>query len=322
MPVSRRDICQTLLGVLLWLPQASSAVDLVSSASRVALPPLDDDGITMVLDVGDARINLFIEGRPFELSQNQLQGWVQRSADIVADYYGSFPVEETWVAIRGARGGRVMNGQATTTSAGIVINVSVGLMATPEALADDWIMVHELIHLAFPRVSRRHHWIEEGLSVYVESIARASVGDISDDEVWAGFLDGMPKGLPGADDKGLDNTATWGRTYWGGALYALLTDIRIREQTNGEKTLRDALRAIVNAGYNMTKFADLREVLTTGDEAIGVPVLVDVYDEMRDQPVPEEIDSLWINLGVADQGGKIIYNDDAPMFGIRQALTQ
>ena len=33
--------------------------------------------------------------------------------------------------------------------------------------------------------------------------------------------------------------------------------------------LRDALRAIVNAGYNMTKFANLREVLTTGDEAIG-----------------------------------------------------
>ena len=304
--------------------QVSSAVDVVSSASpasRVSMPPPDSEGTTSTLEVGDARVHLFIEGRPFERTQQELQDWVQHSAEIVTQYYGGFPVAEAWVALRGARGSRVMNGRADGY-AGAVINVDVGLSATPEALTDDWILVHELIHFAFPSVPRRHHWLEEGLSVYVESIARANAGDLSADAVWTGFLDGMPRGLPRAGDKGLDYTPTWGRTYWGGALFCLLADIHIRQQTDGRKSLRDALRAIVAAGYDMTRPGDIRDVLTVADRATGVTVLLDLYDEMRDQPVPAEIDSLWAELGVAERDGIIVYDDAAPQAGIRRALTQ
>jgi hypothetical protein len=38
----------------------------------------------------------------------------------------------------------------------------------------------------------------------------------------------MPKGLPQAGDQGLDNTDTWGRKYWGGAMFCLMADIEIR----------------------------------------------------------------------------------------------
>ena len=323
MPASRRDIIQSLLGTLPWLPGASFAVDTVSSASRrEALPPPENDNINTTISIGDSRIYLLIEGHEFDLSAEQLQDWLKHSATIVAAYYGRFPVDEAWVAIRGARGGRVVNGQANRTSAGVVVNISVGLMATPQALTNDWIMIHELIHLAFPGVPRRHHWIEEGLSVYVESIARANAGDISDKQVWAGFLEGMPNGLPRDGDKGLDYTPTWGRTYWGGALFCLLADIRIREQTDGEKSLRDALRTIVASGYSMKKSAKLRDVLTLADQATGVSVLIDLYDEMRNQPVPAEIDSLWLNLGVSNLDGQIVYDDTAPLAGIRRNLTQ
>ena len=41
----------------------------------------------------------------------------------------------------------------------------------------------------------------------------------------------MPKGLPQAGDQGLDNTGTWGREYWGGAMFCLLADIEIRKAT-------------------------------------------------------------------------------------------
>jgi hypothetical protein len=266
-------------------------------------------------------MHLFVEGRPFELSQQELQGWVLRSAEIVTQYYGGFPVDEAWVALRGTRGERVMNGRADG-SVGAVINVDVGLSATSAALADDWILVHELIHFAFPSLPRRHHWLEEGLSVYVESIARANAGDLSVDAVWIGFLDGMPRGLPRAGDKGLDYTPTWGRTYWGGALFCLLADIQIRQQTDGRKTLRDALRAIVAAGYDMTRPGDIRAVLTVADQATGVTVLLDLYDEMRDQPVPAEVDSLWAELGVTERDGKIVYDDNAPQADIRRALTR
>jgi hypothetical protein len=214
-----------------------------------------------------------------------------------------------------------MNGRAFG-NAGAVVNVDVGLLATPETLANDWILIHELIHLAFPSLPRQNHWIEEGISVYVESIARARSGSLSADAVWAGFLDGMPNGLPQAGDKGLDYTRTWGRTYWGGALFCLLADIRIREQTDGQKTLRNALRGVVEADYDITKSADIRAVLQIADQATGVNVLLELYDEMRAAPLPKEIDSLWANLGVTRQAGKIIYDDDAPLAAIRRALTQ
>ena len=39
----------------------------------------------------------------------------------------------------------------------------------------------------------------------------------------------MPKGLPQAGDEGLDNTDTWGRKYWGGAMFCLFADVEIRK---------------------------------------------------------------------------------------------
>ena len=322
MCMTCRMIFRYLLCMLPWIVQVSLASDVVSSASPHAPLPLpSSEGTTSTFRVGGAQIHLFIEGRPFDLSPQELGDWVQQSAEIVTEYYDGFPVTEAHVAIRGVRGTRVMNG-TSIGSAGAVVNVDVGLQATPQALTDDWIMVHELIHLAFPSVSRRHHWLEEGLSVYVESIARANAGVLSTDAVWAGFLAGMPNGLPRAGDQGLDNTPTWGRTYWGGALFCLLADIRIREQTDGEKSLRDALRAIVAAGYDMTRPGDIRVVLKIADAATGTTVLLDLYDEMRDQPVPVEIQSLWADLGVAEQDGEIVYDDSAAQAGIRRALTQ
>ena len=284
------------------------------------MPPVSS-GQTEKLRLGDTLVNLFIENRPFEAGNDGLRDWVLRSTEIVSQYCGSFPVDEVYIAIRGRRGNRVVHGQAFG-GAGAVVNVDVGLATTRESLDDDWILIHELIHLAFPSVPRRHHWIEEGLSVYVESIARANAGALTADSVWLGFLRGMPNGLPKAGDKGLDYTPTWGRTYWGGALFCLLADIRIRQQTDNEKNLRDALRAIVAAGYDMTKSGDMREVLVVGDQATGVTVLTELYDEMRSAPYPNELDGLWIALGVAEQASTVVYDDTAALAGIRRALTE
>jgi hypothetical protein len=43
-------------------------------------------------------------------------------------------------------------------------------------LNEDWELTHEMIHLAFPDMARNQHWIEEGISVYVEPIACVQAG--------------------------------------------------------------------------------------------------------------------------------------------------
>jgi predicted metalloprotease with PDZ domain len=131
----------------------------------------------------------------------------------------------------------------------------------------------------------------------------------------------MPRGLPQSGDRGLDYTPTWGRTYWGGALFCLLADIRIREQTDGRKTLRDALRGIVDAGYDITRRSDLREVLTIADRATGVRVLTGLYDEMRDRPGIDDLDALWRSLGVSERSQSVVFDEQAPLGEIRRALT-
>jgi len=322
MLISRRQILLSLPAIATFPPLAAAAEEVVTAASPYAMAPPESEGTTTEIAIGDSTIELFIEGRDFDLSTAQLTQWVQDSAAIVSDYYGAFPIPEVRVNIRGARGAGVVTGQAMPTNTMARVNVLVGLKADPPALSRDWILIHELIHLAFPSIHRRHQWLTEGLSTYVESIARARVGALTADQVWLGFLEGMPKGLPLADDKGLDFTPTWGRTYWGGALFCLMADVQIRAQTQNEKSLQDGLRAICQAGYHMMEVGRVREVLAIADQATDTRVLTTQYEQMRDQPLPTEVDSLWRRLGVARQGRQVLYNDDAPQAEIRRALTE
>jgi hypothetical protein len=136
---------------------------------------------------------------------------------------------------------------------GALTRISLGQGITQRPLDDDWMMTHELTHMAFPNLAdekREQHWMEEGMATYIEPIARAQAGRISVEPVWGDMVRDMPQGLPMAGDQGLDRTPTWGRTYWGGALYWLLADVGIREQNN-RKGLQDAMRGILSAGGNI-----------------------------------------------------------------------
>src|SRR5262249_58334470 len=89
---------------------------------------------------------------------------------------------------------------------------------------------------------------EEGEATYFEPIARARAGQLAVERYWRELFDGLPNGLPKDGDRGLDQTPTWGRTYWGGALFWFLADVEIRERTGNVRCADDAMRAILAAG--------------------------------------------------------------------------
>ena len=122
-------------------------------------------------------------------------------------------------------------------------------------------MVHEMVHTALPDLDERYAWLSEGLAVYVEPIARVQAGDLTAAEIWQAMMRDMPKGLPQAGDQGLDNTDTWGRKYWGGAMFCLLADIEIRKRTNNRLGLQDAMRGVLAAGGNHEKDWSIDRVL-------------------------------------------------------------
>jgi hypothetical protein len=272
-------------------------------------------------EIGRGRIDLVFAAAPDEKLHKLVREWVQSCAHAVTVYYGTFPVDRVLIRIRLFEGRGVRSGQ-TFGYDGAFIKIAVGRSSTSADFADDWMMTHEMIHLAFPSMAEQHHWIEEGLSTYVEPIARAKVGNLTPEKAWGDLADGIPQGLPQREDRGLDFTPTWGRTYWGGALFCLLADIEIRKRTGNQKGLRDALRAIVNAGGTIETEWKITRAFGIGDRAVGVPVLSELYDKMKSTPAPVDLDALWRQLGVERNNGETKWNDTAPLSAIRKAITK
>ena len=273
------------------------------------------------LAIGGGKIDVVFASAPAEPLRKLVLGWVASSARAVTVYYGQFPVSHLQLRVRffeghGVRGGR------TTGWDGAVIAIAVGRSSSASDFAEDWVLTHEMVHLAFPSVAEEHHWIEEGSATYIEPIARARAGDLTPEKIWGDLVDGLPQGLPQPADRGLDFTATWGRMYWGGALFCLLADIEIRKRTGNKKGLEDALRAVLKAGGTIESEWPLTRTLEIGDRATGVAVLRELYDKMKARPAPVDLDALWKELGVERRNGKIEFNGGAPLAAIRRAITQ
>jgi hypothetical protein len=242
------------------------------------------------------------------------------SAENVARYYGRPPVRRVLVMV--LPGNRRAVGFGTTLgNGGASIMIWVGPQAREADLTRDWVLTHEMVHLAFPNVLRRHFWLEEGISTYVEPIARARAGRLAISEVWRGLLDGLPKGQPGPGDGGLDGTRAWGRTYWGGALFCFLADLEIRQRTNGRKSLDDALRGIVEAGGSIAVRWDLQRALRTGDRATGTDVLQRLYEKLGPRAETVDLAALFTQLGVRREGDIVVFDDKAPLAEVRKAIA-
>ena len=254
------------------------------------------------------------------LSRAAIVGWAERSARAVNHVYGRFPVPR--VAVIVLPGGRRPVGFGTTLgNGGASIIMWLGAQAGEDDLRRDWVLTHEMAHLGLPNLPRAQRWLEEGLATYIEPLGRARAGIISAEEAWSGFVTGLPKGLPRPGDGGLDGTRSWGRTYWGGALFYLLADLEIRERTANRRSLDDALRGIVADGGTIAVRWSLARALEAGDRAAGVDVLQKLHARLGTGPDAVDLDALWARLGVVKRGESVAFDDRAPLAAIRRALT-
>ncbi len=276
--------------------------------------------MTSTFAIGGARIDVNIDAGKLEVSQSDLMRWVKSAAESVTAYYGRFPLPHLFLRIRSFDGRGVRHGQTFDADGGL-ITIHVGSATPPSELADDWMLTHEMLHLAFPSLEGNHHWMEEGLSTYVEPIARIRAGHWTAQQMWVDLVRDLPKGLPQEGDRGLDHTHTWGRTYWGGALFCFVADVEIRRKTQNKKGLEDGLRGILDAGGDIRKNWELEQTLKIGDRATGTDILVKLYDQMRDQAVKVNLAALWKELGVISDNGAIHFQDDAPLAAVRRAIT-
>jgi hypothetical protein len=275
----------------------------------VVLGMLSLKGVNVQVDFRDTN---------FRGGTDPLVAWIERSEGIVAAYYGGFPTSSLRVQVVPEDGAGVRSGK---TWAGF-IRMQVGRDVTPAQLMDDWVLVHEMSHLALPDPGDNQNWFSEGLAVYVEGIARVQAGNRSQQDVFAEQLRQMPKGMPQSGDRGLDHTHTWARTYWGGAMFCFLADVEIHRRTGNRLGLQDAMRAVARQSGGLSADWSIARVFAVADEATGTRVFADLYAQMKDKPVSPDLKDLWTKLGVVSDGSTVTLHDDAPLADIRRAIMQ
>jgi hypothetical protein len=269
------------------------------------------------LRLGAAMIHINFTGT-LSLRRTVIVEWVRRAAVAVTNYLGRFPARELQLNIHGGGTEAVSDG---VTLGNRQIDVQIGPYAKPADLKDDWILTHEMFHLAFPTLPRRHLWMMEGLSDYLEPIARGRAGQLSEAAVWREFVEGLPQGLPTAGDRGLDYDRTRERIYWGGNLYWLLADVEIRAQTHNRHSVDDAIRAILNEGGDGSAQWSLGRVCQVGAKATKTAILKELYEKLGAKPGQVDLDDLWKKLGVKSEAGAISFDNNAPWAAVRLAIT-
>lgn len=307
--------------LILLLNQAALCMAAESHDSSINHAAISADSS---IEAGGSRLRIDMEGAAPDLPKSAIEQHIREAAQAVALYYGHFPVPSARIVVDVSPG---QNGMLQGTTWGdvggfpAVTRLRLGQHTTEQQLNRDWIATHELVHMSLASLPDAQHWLEEGIATYVEPIARVQAGQLTPERIWGDMVAGMHNGEPREGDRGLDRTHTWGRTYWGGALFCLVADIEIRKQTDNASGLQDALRAIVAAGGTIDKDWPISRILAIGDRGTGTSILQDLYTSWSIAPVAVDLQDLWGQLGVQMESGKVILNNTAPLARLRLGIT-
>ncbi len=278
------------------------------------------EGKKLSIPVEQGVVELVFVGDAPDASVQAALLWVHNSTRAIALYFGRF-LQHVAVLIEWKDGAGVGHGTSWGYD-GSIARVQVGRSTSAAQYLDDWVLVHELVHVSLPSLRRSHLWLAEGSATYVEPIARVQAGLRPEADTWGEFARGMPRGLPQSGDEGMDRTHTWGRTYWGGALFYLLADVEMRQRSDNRTGLQDALRAICRQSQGNSADWDVDRFIEVGDHATQGAVLRRLYDQMAEAPVMTNLPELWHKLGVEVDGTNVHLDDDAIWAPYRRAIAR
>lgn len=271
------------------------------------------------LQLQGGTVEIIFSKSKFGITRKQFIDAINTSIKALTTYYQKFTVPELRLEV-------IPHDNPTDISgyefSGRSIQWKVGTNVSADRLMNDWTLTHEMFHLGFPAFDDNYNWLDEGMATYLEPIARARIGNLPVEQVWSDLYTGLPKGLPKAGDKGLANTATWGRTYWGGALFWFLADLQIREKTKNAKSVDTVMRAVLADQGDASHFWSIEQLIRVADQATGFPVLEGLHRRLAIAPGTEDLDHLWKQLGVVVGDETITFNDKAPWAYLRLAITK
>ncbi|HWA47091.1 MAG TPA: hypothetical protein VG742_02400 [Dongiaceae bacterium] len=278
---------------------------LLGEITTVSL--VDDPELTLALPNGTA------------LTPEALTAWVGAVAEGNRRFWARSPARHGLVILVPSPRGGVPFGRVLSQG-GSVVTVLVGQSATARDLYDDWVLVHEFLHLGSPMMRDAGPWLNEGIATFYEPVLRARAGWKSEDEVWREWIEQMPRGLPAMTDIGLRNAGRGG-IYWGGALFVLMAEMELLQASKGAYGFSDCLRQVLAEGGDATTKWPTMRLLQSCDKAVGHDVLNMLAQRHIDKGSAISLDEIWQKLGVTlSEDGKIAYDDSAELAWLRPLI--
>lgn len=292
---------------------------------RVPLLRLNEAGPLIVGDVrgqqvpGDPELTLAVPPGGTKIAAEQLAAWVSAVAEGNRRFWGGSPAKGGLAILIPSPRGGVPFGRVLSLG-GAVVTVLVGQQATTQDLYDDWVLVHEFLHLGSPLMRDTGAWLNEGIATFYEPVLRARAGWKSEDDVWREWMSAMPRGMPAMTGVGLQNTGRGG-IYWGGALFVLMAEIESLNASGGKIGFSDCLRTVLAEGGDVTVKWSTMKLLDRCDALLGKPVIATLAKQHIDKGSAMDLDQLWRRLGVSlVEGGAIRYDDAAELAWLRPLI--
>lgn len=291
----------------------------------VPLLRIDEVGPLLLGDVpvakvpGDAELTLALPGSTLQLPPATLSAWVSAVAEGNRRFWARSPAQGGLVLLIPSEKGGVPFGRVMSLGDSVV-TVLVGKEATSNELYNDWVLVHEFLHLGSPLMRDTGPWLNEGIATFYEPVLRARAGWKSEDEIWREWISQMPRGVNAMTESGLENAGRGG-IYWGGAIFVLMAEIHALQTSGGKIGFSDCLRDVLADGADATVKWQTRKLLGRCDAMLGTPTLVPLADRFVAQGSAMTLSQIWDLLGVAlTEDGQIRYDDKAELAWLRPLI--
>lgn len=201
---------------------------------------LSASGQSRIIKVKGRELELHVQGELAPGRVRALLDWAQDYVHATRTLSGNLPLARARVEIReiaSTDASPVPWGQTLRNEPPVKVLLYVREGVAIDELRADWTAPHELAHLHHPYLGRSGRWVAEGLASYNQHRYMARAGVLSVEQAWEKLAAGFGRGA-NASQRGPIATLSHRqggtmRIYWGGAVFWLMLDLRLRERGLG-----------------------------------------------------------------------------------------
>lgn len=280
------------------------------------------------LEVAGAELEVVVMGGERELSKGGIRRWMKSTGEAVASLYGAFPVPHLQVLIIPTQGYGSPVIFGLVERGGPAILLLIDRDAEDDEFIGEWVSIHELLHLGMPFIQRRDAWLPEGFVTYYTEVVRARTGLRSEESAWRALLSGFDRGARdvrgdrslGDASRSMHDLHAYSWVYWGGAAIALLSDVALRQGSDGSIALDDGLRHLWRCCATSPRRWTADDILEELDRWRGQAWIIPLSRRLLATDGFDDLPRLYRKLGVYMVHGELTLDGTAALTHLRSAI--